>query len=326
MALRPDEDLALKADKPAETVQVPDSAASPGLKKRIRFIINPVAGTRRKHRIPDKIEKHLDQYRYEYDIIYTQGRGHATELAAQAAQEGIDVVAIAGGDGSVNEAATGLLDSSTALAILPLGSGNGLARHLGYSPWVASTLQVINACHVVDLDIGLINEKYFFSLIGIGFDAYVAKLFNREKTRGLSTYALASLMGLSRFKPFEYELDSPAKKISGKAFMINVCNANQYGYNFRIAPQASVHDGQFDVVLTREFPLHKAPRLLYDLSTENHLKSPFVHKFEASTLRIETAERMYLQIDGETQHKAREFELQLQSGRLKALVNPVTHI
>ena len=297
-----------------------------GFKRKIRFIINPVAGTRKKHRIPDRIERHLNQHLYEYDITYTQGRGHATELAAQAAREGVDVVAIAGGDGSVNETAIGLLDTQTALAILPLGSGNGLARHLGYSPWVISTLQVINACHIVDMDVGKVNDKYFFSLIGIGFDAFVAKIFDREKTRGLATYALASAMGLMRFKDFEYELESPSKKLSGKAFMINVCNANQYGYNFRIAPQAIINDGQFDVVLTRDFPRWRAPKLIYDLSVENHLAEEYTHSFQASSIRIVTPERMYLQIDGETQHKAREFQINLEAGRLRVLVNPVTHI
>jgi YegS/Rv2252/BmrU family lipid kinase len=312
----------LSSAQPAPT---PPSGA-PGFKRRIRFIINPVAGTRKKHNIPDRIRKHLDHRRYDYDIIYTQGRGHATELAAQAAAEGIEVVAIAGGDGSVNETATGLLDTQTALAILPLGSGNGLARHLGYSPWVTSTLHVINACHIIDMDVGRVNDKYFFSLIGIGFDAFVAKIFDREKTRGLATYALASTMGLMRFKPFDFALESPAKKLEGRAFMLNVCNANQYGYNFRIAPKASVNDGQFDVVLTRAFPRYKAPRLIYDLSVENHLSSVYVQSFQASTLRIFTQDRVYLQIDGETQPKAREFNIQLEAGRLKMLVNPATHI
>ncbi len=294
---------------------------APGHKLRIRFIINPVAGTRKKHHIPDRIERFLDKSRYDYDILYTQSRGHATELAAQAAAEGLDVVAIAGGDGSVNEAATGLLDSPTALAILPLGSGNGLARHLGYTPWVESVLHVINACHIVNVDIGRINDKYFFSLIGIGFDAFVAKIFDRESTRGLATYALASASGLFRFKTFEFELESQEKKLSGKAFMINVCNANQYGYNFRIAPGAALQDGRFDVVLTREFPKWKAPKLIYDLSREKHLASRYVDTFQASALRIFTPERMYLQVDGETQIKSREFDIRLETGRLRMLVN-----
>jgi diacylglycerol kinase (ATP) len=303
---------------------IPPQSGNGGI-KHIRFIINPVAGTRRKHHIPDRIERFLNQQRFSYDIIYTRGRGHATELAAAAAAEGVNIVAIAGGDGSVNEAATGLLDTQTALAILPLGSGNGLARHLGYSPWVKSTLQVINACHIIELDTGSVNDKPFFSLIGLGFDAYVAKLFDREKTRGLATYALASALALARFRPFAYVLETPARRLEGEAFMINCCNANQFGYNFRIAPMASVCDGQMDIVLTRAFPRWETPRLLYRLSTEAHLKSPHVHHFQASGLRIETPERIYLQVDGETQNKAREFNIRLDSGRLRVLANPSVH-
>lgn len=297
-----------------------------GFKRRILFVINPVAGTRRKHRIPDKIQRHLNHQLYEYDIVYTQGRGHATELAREAAEAGVDVVAIAGGDGSVSETATGLLGTNTALAILPLGSGNGLARHLGYSLWAHSTLAVINAGHAIAMDVATVNGQYFFSLMGIGFDAFVAKIFDREETRGLFTYALASAAALTRFRTFDYTLEGPARSMQGRAFMINVCNANQYGYDFRIAPQASINDGQLDVVITRSFPRWKAPKLIYDLSVERHTQESYTHVFEASTLRIETERRVHLQIDGESVHKAREFVIQLQPGQLRVLVNPSTHV
>jgi diacylglycerol kinase (ATP) len=303
-----------------------DLPLSGALKRRIRFVINPVAGTRNKHRIPDKIARHLDRERYDYDIVYTRGRGHASELAAEAAAEGIDVLAIAGGDGSVNEAATGLLGHRTALAILPLGSGNGLARHLGYSPWVKSTLQVINAHHVVDLDVGRVNGEAFFSLVGIGFDAYVAKLFDREKTRGLFTYATAAAGALMRFHAFPYRLESAVRQLEGEAFMINVCNANQYGYDFRIAPDARVTDGHFDVVVTTRFPKWKAPRLVYDLATEAHLASRYTHRFQAPALTVELPERGYLQIDGEVRHKAQRFDFTLEPGALRVLVNPAAHV
>lgn len=303
-----------------------DTPLSGALKRRIRFVINPVAGTRRKHRIPDKIERMLDKERYDFDIVYTQGRGHATQLAAEAAAEGWDVLAIAGGDGSVNEAATGLLGTKTALAILPMGSGNGLARHLGYSPWVKSTFQVINTGVTADIDVGYVNDQAFFSLVGIGFDAFVAKLFDREKTRGLATYGLAAMAGLLRYDGIRFSLESPVRNLEEEAFMINVCNANQYGYDFRVAPDASVTDGYFDVVWTERFPKRHALKLVYDLATENHLASPFVHRFQTDSLVVQVPERAHLQVDGEPRKKAREFAFRMEAAALRVLVNPHTHL
>lgn len=303
-----------------------DRPSAGSLKRHIRFVINPVAGTRRKHRIPDRIGQHLDRRLYDYDIVYTQARGHARELAEQAVAEGVDVLAIAGGDGSVNEAASGLLGSDTALAILPLGSGNGLARHLGYSPWVKSTLQVINAGHMAELDVGLVNGIPFFSLVGIGFDAYVAKLFDKEKTRGLATYALASAMGLFRFHGFPFQLNSPVRNMEDTAFMLNVCNANQYGYNFRIAPEARLTDGHFDVVLTKDFPRWKAPKLVYDLALERHLEGPYTRRFQTDRLSVELPEPQLVQIDGEVYGTEQRFAFEVRPGMLKTLVNPQAHL
>ncbi len=312
------------SDSKRPSAEVP--ALDGGLKRNIRFVINPIAGTRQKHRIPDKIARHLDRRLYDYDIVYTRERGHARELAIEAAAEGVDVLAIAGGDGSVNEAASGLLGSKTALAILPLGSGNGLARHLGYSPWVKSTLQVINAGHEATLDVGLVNDRPFFSLVGIGFDAYVAQLFDKEKTRGLATYALASAIGLLRFRSFSFRLKSPVRNMEDRAFMLNVCNANQFGYNFRIAPDARLSDGHFDVVLTKHFPRWKAPKLVYDLALERHLEGPYTRRFQTDHLQVELEEAQLLQIDGEVIGTERSFQFSMRQQVLKTLVNPQAHI
>ena len=151
------------------------------MKKNILFIVNPVAGVKRKDKIPPLINKYLDHNKFNYEVIYTESRGHATEIARQAVLDKFDVVAVAGGDGSVNEVATGLLGSETALAIIPSGSGNGLARHLGYSINIRSTLEIINEFQLKKIDVCKVNEAYFFSLIGIGFDAFVAKVFSKEE-------------------------------------------------------------------------------------------------------------------------------------------------
>lgn len=291
------------------------------MKKRILFIINPVAGVRRKDRIPRYINKYLDHNRFDYEVIYTEGRGHATEIARDAVHQGYDIVAVAGGDGSVNEAATGLIGSNTALAIIPSGSGNGLARHLGYSIHIRSTLEIINDYHISNIDVCRVNNNYFFSLIGIGFDAFVAKVFSREETRGFFTYAWSAIKSIAAFDPFSYELCFNGKVLQGKAFMLSVCNSNQFGYNIRIAPGASLQDGMMDVIIVRKMPKWKLPMIVLSLLMRTHLHSRHVQSLRTKELSIHSKGYAYLQIDGETEHKEKDFKISLIPGALRVLSN-----
>ena len=128
------------------------------MKKKILFIINPISGTVSKARIPDAIDKYLDKDKFEYNITETAYAGHATELARQASADGYDIVVAIGGDGTVNEVARAIVHTQTALAIIPRGSGNGLARHLLIPINVKKSIAMINACKIHELDYGMINE------------------------------------------------------------------------------------------------------------------------------------------------------------------------
>ncbi|MEZ5014009.1 MAG: diacylglycerol kinase family lipid kinase [Chitinophagales bacterium] len=291
------------------------------MKKRILFIINPVAGVRRKDRIPRAINAWLDHDRYDYEVIYTEGRGHATEIAQQAVKDKYDIVCVAGGDGSVNEVATGLIGSETCLAIIPAGSGNGLARHLGYSILMRSTIEIINAHAVREIDVCRVNNYYFFSLIGIGFDAYVAKVFSREETRGFLTYLWCSLKSVRSFEPFAYTMQYHGVEEKGKAFMINICNSNQYGYNVKVAPQASLQDGMLDVVMVDALPKWKIPFLVLRVFLQIHMKSKYVRLMKCSAMYVEASRHAYLQVDGETVHKDKDFHISILPKALRVLVN-----
>lgn len=292
------------------------------MKKRILFIINPVAGVKRKNKIPLLINKYLDYNKYEYEVIYTESRGHATELATEAVKNKIDIVAVAGGDGSVNEVAKGLVGSLTCLAIIPSGSGNGLARHLGYSINIKSTLEIINAFNCKQIDVCKINDEYFFSLVGIGFDAFTAKVFSREETRGFLTYAWSAIKSLSAFDSFNFELIAKEKKISGKAFMINVCNSNQYGYNVKVAPNANLSDGLMDVIIVDDIPKWKVPFAVMQVFTQTHLMNRHFQSFKTDALTINVTNYAHLQIDGETMPKDKKFSITMLPNALRVLMHP----
>lgn len=292
------------------------------MKKHILFIINPVAGVKRKNKIPAYINKYLDHDKFNYEIIYTETRGHATALARNAANDKVDVVAVAGGDGSVNEVATGLLGSNTCLAIIPSGSGNGLARHLGYSINIKSTLQIINAYNCKAIDVCKVNEHYFFSLIGIGFDAFSAKVFSREETRGFFTYAWSSIKSLTVFDNFEVTINAKERKFAGKTFMINVCNSNQYGYNVKIAPHANLSDGLMDVVWVDDIPKWKVPFAVFQVFTRTHKINKHFNIFRTNALTISTPQYAYLQVDGEAVPKDKIFTISILPGSLNVLMHP----
>lgn len=291
------------------------------MKKKILFIINPVAGVKRKDRIPRYINKYLDHNKFSYDVIYTEARGHATEIARRAAEDKIDVVCVAGGDGSVNEVATGLIGKNTALAIIPGGSGNGLARHLGYSINIRSTLQIINEYYVRNIDVCKVNDHYFFSLIGIGFDAYAAKVFSKEETRGFLTYAWSSIKSIASYQPFDYSMKINDEQSEGTAFMINICNSNQFGYNVKVAPYADLQDGIMDIVVVKKMPKIKLPLLVMQLFMRTHLFSMHVRYLKGDSILIESPTYSYLQIDGETVHKEKSFTISIQREILPVLIN-----
>ena len=146
-------------------------------KKKIIFIINPISGTANKDSMPSLIERYIDKAIFDVEIRFTEYSGHASEIATAAKNTGVDIVVAVGGDGTINEVARSVIDSRTALGIIPCGSGNGLARHLMLPLNVKGALEIINSCEIHDLDYGIINGHPFFCTCGMGFDAFISAKF-----------------------------------------------------------------------------------------------------------------------------------------------------
>ena len=159
-----------------EFVQVAD-------KEKILFIINPKSGVQSKKNVPAMVEKYIDRNRYELFVEYTAYAGHATEIAASAVNDGFDVVVAVGGDGTVNEVARALVHTKTALGVIPCGSGNGFARHIGIPVDVRKAIRFINKAETVSIDYGKLNGSPFFCACGVGFDALVSIDFANGNTR-----------------------------------------------------------------------------------------------------------------------------------------------
>ncbi|WP_026902771.1 diacylglycerol/lipid kinase family protein [Pedobacter glucosidilyticus] len=269
------------------------------MRSRILFIVNPISGGQVKTFIPSIIDQYLDHDIYDAEIIFTEYAGHATKIAAEAVAAHIDVVASVGGDGTINEVASALESSGKTMAIIPCGSGNGLARTLKIPLDNRKAIQRLNACKTVKIDSGTFNERKFFNMAGIGFDAHISALFAKDKNRGFKGYIQSTFKEISQYQAQAYEISVDGKVYQERAFMISVANSSQYGNNAHIAPFASLNDGLLDVCVIKPFPVYKFPLLAYRMFTKLTHTSNYVDIYRGRDIKITRATDGPVHIDGE---------------------------
>ncbi len=294
-------------------------------KKQIVFIVNPISGTSSKKGFDKIVEKTLDGDLFEWRIVRTEYAGHAAEIAAECAAEGVDTCVAVGGDGTVNEVARALAGSRTALGIVPCGSGNGLARHLCLPMSMKGALAII-AQHVVDdFDYGLMNGHPFFCTCGLGFDAYISMKFAQSGKRGLATYAKMVLEEGMKYAPASYDLcveDQNGDTSHYEAFLIACANAAQYGNNTYIAPGASMQDGLLDIIIIEPFKGMAGPHVLLDLMMKTIKSNHHVKAFRARKLHISRSEEGAVHFDGDPMTMGTDIDIEVVPRGLKAIVNP----
>lgn len=286
-------------------------------KRRFLVIINPASGRVAKHKIVPDLHRRLVDMGFDFEIAFTSGPGHARELAAKAAAEGFYGVLACGGDGTVNEIATGLIGTDTALGIIPTGSGNGLARHLGIPVDVARSLHVIAADHVIDADYGTANDTPFFCTFGVGFDAAVSERCARQKRRGVFMYLKNTIEEYAKFMPEEYAIEVNGKVITERAFLVVCCNASQYGNNAFIAPQASVTDGELDLTIVHAGNLITQALVGVDLLTGFIGRNALIDTIRAKSVVIRRRHAGAAHLDGDARTMPSEIVITCRPGRLK---------
>ena len=280
----------------------------------IRIIINPVSGTDAARGRAKKVVLALEE-EFKIKGIKTEYAGHATELAKQAVNDGVELVVAVGGDGTVNEIASALVGTETALIIVGTGSGNGLARDLGM--FGLSTKQIIERIKEnksYRIDCGEVLGRKFFCTCGSGFDALIGHLFAQTKVRGFLTYVKLSLKAYKDYTPLSYRLSfaSRIESKNGEAFVVNIANNKQFGNNAYIAPHANLMDGLFTVTIIKPFKWYNIPYMAYSLFFKQMHKNKFVETFDCGDCILDVAntadpepvegsktQSAYLHIDGE---------------------------
>ena len=288
--------------------------------KKILAVINPISGTDRKNYIPDMLNRQFEDAGFNIEIRFTRYANHAFALAKEAAQKNYYGVLAVGGDGTVNEVASALCRTDTALGIIPNGSGNGLARHLHIPLNIEDAISVVKEEHIESLDYCTANDLPFFCTCGIGFDAQVSEKFAKSGTRGPIGYVKSALSEYLKYRSQSYKITTPDGIISEKAFIIACGNASQYGNNAYIAPNANIQDGLIDItVILPITPFDTA--ILGLLLFSGHIdQDTNITSFRTPSLKIEREKAGVIHIDGESVMMPREIDIECHPLGLKAFV------
>jgi diacylglycerol kinase (ATP) len=253
-------------------------------------------------------------------VFVTERRGHATELAASAVKAGADVVVAVGGDGTVNEVAGALIDTPAALGIVPCGSGNGLARHLGISLRPAAALAVLAGGHARRVDAGEANGRCFFCAMGTGFDTAVLGSFERLARRGFAAYFLAAARAFSGYRCEAYGLRIGAGEAEVRpALFVTVANSDQLGNNARIAPGARVDDGRLDLVVIPPVGWLSGLPLAVRLFGDSLDRGAGVGRWTGERFVITRAKAGPMHVDGELVETAAEISVRVRPGCLRVI-------
>ena len=282
---------------------------------RVLVIINPVSGPARRGNASDRVERAqraLDCLGVRAEIRLTERAGHAHELAREAVADAVDLVVAWGGDGTINEVGRALVQRAEegvpspvsavipALAIVPAGSGNGLARSLGIPFDPRKALERAIRATPRQVDAGELGARLFFNIAGIGLDAHVAALVSTGvKHRGLGPYLKGVAGDLLRYQPVDYAITADGRSIRSSALFVAVANSRQYGFGAEIAPRASLYDGLLDIVLVEDRKLLGNIVRIPSLFLRNIDRRDGVTAVQAREVTIRCGRPMLFHVDGE---------------------------
>lgn len=287
--------------------------------RKIIYLLNPISGTSKKDALRKLIERETAAQDIPFEFLITNSGGDYELLRDKIQHEACTDVIVIGGDGTVNQVTGALCHLPVRFGIIPVGSGNGLARAAGIPTKPQQALALIFAGKSKKIDAFKINNKYSCMLSGIGFDAQVAHDFANKSTRGLMMYTQQSILNFFKAHPYQFEIVLDNFSFFTDAFFISIANSNQFGNNFTIAPQASLQDGLLDIVVVQKMNKARLPfailqqvrgnnklqQLVEDMSSKNILY------FQTPHLTVKNLKHAPLHIDGEPAETADEFRIEI---------------
>lgn len=292
-------------------------------KSNILFIINPISGGKKKTDLPTLIDQYLDKEKFAPIYAFTEYVGHAAELTEEADKKNYDIIVAVGGDGTINEVASKLVHSDKVLAIVPFGSGNGLARFLNIPLKAKKAIELINTGTTQTIDTAELNGKKFFNMAGMGFDAHLSSVFAGNKKRGLKSYVELGFKEITTYKAQPYHIEIDGRAYDKDAFAISIANSSQYGNNVYISPQSSLTDGYLDVCIIHPISLVKLPVLAFQMITAKTHQSSLVKIIRGKHINIIRRAPDAVHLDGEPLQLGEQLEIKIVPASLKILTSAI---
>lgn len=288
-------------------------------RKKIAFVINPNSGSDKK---TDRVAlvKSLLSDTYDSEIILWSKISDRDAIFHRVTTEGFDIAVAVGGDGTVSQLANALAGTNVALGIIPFGSGNGLARHLGVPMDKAAAMKLLETGVIKKIDRGNINQRSFFCTAGVGFDARIGKLFAESTKRGFWTYGKMTVSEFKAYDPETYIIDIDGKKIERKAFLMTIANAGQYGNNAWIAPKANAMDGILHLSILRPFRWWNMAGIARKMFGKKLDNSRFLETFTGKKITITRKAEGATHYDGEPDVMGTELVATIEPAALNVVV------
>ncbi len=286
---------------------------------KILFFINPISGTKSKSQLEKKIIKKCAERNISFEILFTSADGDYDFLRKKIEKDFITDVVICGGDGSLSPIISSLLNIEINIGILPLGSGNGLARTAGIPKSIDKAFEIIFNGKASFVDAFLINNRLSCHVSGIGFDAKIAYEFSKQKTRGFASYTRQSLKHFLSAKTYLFSVLADNVQFTEEAFLVCIANSNQFGNNFKIAPQASLCDGLLDLVIVKKtnklqivlsFVAQILSGKIKNINSKDFHQKKILY-FQTNKIKLENPQLAPLHIDGDPAETAREFSIEV---------------
>lgn len=249
------------------------------------FIVNPTAGQGKSLEVSKIIENFCKERKVEYKMIYTSKPGEATDIIKTLGEN--NIIYSVGGDGTLKEVVNGIVKTNNVLSLIPGGSGNDFEKTLRTMP-----------TGIHDIDLGMVNEQFFINIASIGLDAEIAnnaELMKQRRVPNNMIYNASILYSLTKRKDPTIIIDDEKYKIT----LMAICNGKYYGHGFKIAPEAQLNDGFFDVYMVDSLRTIEIPGLFLKLLNGTHEKSKHVTRFHTYNLRVESEQELICSVDGE---------------------------
>lgn len=295
----------------------------------MRVILNPAARHGAGRRLRTVIERELERRSLTFDVVETEGPGHAVELARAAADAGIRRVVAAGGDGTVHEVANGLMAAAgapPALGLIPIGTGNDFVKMVPGSATRAQAFETLAGGCESPVDVGVVRWdgglEYFMNAMGTGIDVEVVRQMRRSGWMpGMLIYLTALMRALAHYRPLPIRIVVDGVESTGRIMILAVCNGPSIGGAFRVCPTARPDDGVLDACVVRELPLHRIVRVVARVLRGTHAGQPGVsmHRGTRVTLSVDDGRPLPFQLDGELREAGGDIEVGLAERRLNVI-------